>query len=238
MHGNVQVNNNEKEKVLLSPRDGKTTHLGILWFPGARPRFQTTSSIKTCPSLPTIQRIPEAEPSELLPHAQHCSHTVTAQLPQPERIGRNTKTSADKVSTSAPDPAQRQQDARVAQDLRQNTAPRSERLQSPNSALPRGLHFHFPKLPAYLLFSDGRLGTLHFLKNRQLWAKTHTPCLELCQPTQQRQSWRTTFSVSCSKGSPAGSDCQGLTHTPRLFPGSTKTKLKNFRGKASVAAPQ
>lgn len=61
----------------------------------------------------------------------------------------------------------------MSKDLRQNTATRSERLRSTSYTFPRGLHFHLTKLPACLPFSDGRLGTMHFLKPPAFGQDTH-----------------------------------------------------------------
>lgn len=121
--------------------------------------------------LPANQKIPQAGSAEtgneLLPHP------VTVRLDASQKGFGGARKPQQIKSTHLL--LIQLKDSRVPSGpgFRAEHAARSERPRSPSYALPRGLHFHLPKLPAYLLFSDGRLGTVHFLKPPALGQDTH-----------------------------------------------------------------
>lgn len=79
----------------------------------------------------------------------------------------------------------------------------SKHLRSTSRAFPGGLHFHFTKLPAYLLFSDGRLGTVHFLKPPAFGQGTHAlPGALPARPRRRGGSRDPRSNLSCPKASP------------------------------------
>lgn len=108
-------------------------------------------------------------------------------------------------------------DSKMPSDQRFNMAKHSQRLRSLIYAFPGELHFHFAKLPAYLLFSDGRLGTLHFLKPPAFGRDTHTHPGAPPARTPRRQGWSAAVQRDPPRASP-GNGCgqhSAACHQPR-----------------------
>jgi len=107
-------------------------------------------------------------------------------------------------------------------------ATHSKPLRSTSYTFPRGLHFHFTKLPAYLLFSDGRLGTVHFLKPPAFGQDTHALPGDLPAHTRSRgRAGEPRSDASRSTASP-GAGCwrpPGTHHGPSSQAGQGGAQL-------------
>lgn len=199
-----------RKVLLVSPTGSKTTPTGTRWCQEARPRLQTISSAAAAatagkPATPTASIASEGPSSG--PAQQRCARTGSPRAYKHQQGSRGTWNPQQIKSTHT-----------LLIQLKTSTTPSDQRLQTEHgsalraprehtSRVPRGLRFHFTKLPAYLLFSDGRLGTVHFLKPPAFGQDTHARAGDL--PARTRGKGRSGGARSTASGSEAspGAGC-------------------------------